>query len=115
LIEQWIDEIKKSSDPDVLGMILSHTGVVRGTGKDGKPVEAMKLSCDRIMLAQALDVFKAKEGIVEIKVWLNEGDLAIGDEIMNVCVAGRFRTDVLPVFEELLTLLKTRILQEKEL
>jgi molybdopterin synthase catalytic subunit len=38
----------------------------------------------------------------------------VGDDIMNVCVAGRFRTDVLPVFQELLTTIKTEIVREEE-
>jgi len=32
-----------------------------------------------------------------------------------VCVAGRFRTDVLPVFQELLTFIKTQIVREEEM
>jgi hypothetical protein len=31
-----------------------------------------------------------------------EGHLQVSDDIMNVCVAGRFRKDVLPVFQELI-------------
>jgi molybdopterin synthase catalytic subunit len=41
-------------------------------------------------------------------------ELQIGDDIMNVCVAGRFRTDVLPVLQELLTVVKTQIVREEE-
>jgi hypothetical protein len=34
---------------------------------------------------------------------------------MNVCVAGRFRKDVLPAFQELITMIKTEIVREEEL
>jgi molybdopterin synthase catalytic subunit len=34
---------------------------------------------------------------------------------MYVCVAGRFRKDILPVFQELITLIKTEIVREEEL
>jgi molybdopterin synthase catalytic subunit len=34
---------------------------------------------------------------------------------MNVCVAGRFRKDVLPVFQELITVIKTEIVREEEM
>ncbi len=98
----------------MLGMILSHNGVVRGTSKDGGRVGAMRLSYDGKMLEEAVGTFRQRSGIADIKVWVNEGELKIGDDIMKVCVAGRFRTDVLPVFEELLTLLKTQIVHEKE-
>ncbi|MBP1710298.1 MAG: moaE [Deltaproteobacteria bacterium] len=75
----------------------------------------MKLSYDRPALDQAVRRFKGTEGIVDIRVWINEGTLQVGDDIMNVCVAGRFRKDVLPVFQELITLIKTAIVREVEL
>jgi molybdopterin synthase catalytic subunit len=114
MIEAWIKEIKKKCNPDMLGMILIHNGIVRATTKDGKPVKAMQLSYDKGMLRDVMETYKAKEGIAEIKVWINEGELQIGDDIMNVCVAGRFRTDILPVFAELLTIIKKEIVREVE-
>jgi molybdopterin synthase catalytic subunit len=115
MIEQWIKEIKEECAPDMLGMILVHNGIVRATSKQGEPVGAMNLSYDRPALDQAVRRFKSMEGIVDIRVWINEGTLKIGDDIMNVCVAGRFRKDVLPVFQELITLIKTAIVREVEL
>jgi molybdopterin synthase catalytic subunit len=114
MIELWIKEIKKKCNPDMLGMILIHNGIVRATAKDGKPVKAMRLSYDKEMLKHVMDTHKAKEGVADIKVWINTGDLQAGDDIMNVCVAGRFRTDVLPVFQELLTTIKKEIVCEEE-
>ncbi len=99
----------------MLGMILTHTGVVRGTAKDGKQIRSMRLSYNKELLKHAIDTFKQRAGIAGVKVWVNEGDLQIGDTIMKVCVAGRFRTDVLPVFQDLISLIKTEIVQEKEL
>jgi molybdopterin synthase catalytic subunit len=115
LIEEWIREIKQTSDPAMLGMILTHNGVVRGSDKEGKPVRAMRLSCDRDRLQATVADFKKRAGIVDIKVWINEGDLQIGDDIMKVCIAGRFRTDVTPVFQELIALIKKEIVTEKEI
>jgi len=115
MIEQWIKEIKEECAPDMLGMILVHNGIVRATSKQGEPVGAMNLSYDRPALDQAVRRFKSMEGIVDIRVWINEGTLKIGDDIMNVCVAGRFRKDVLPVFQELITIIKTAIVREVEL
>jgi molybdopterin synthase catalytic subunit len=114
MIEAWIKEIKNNCNPNMLGMILVHNGIVRATAKDGKPVKAMQLSYDKAMLRDVMATYKAKEGIAEIKVWINEGELQIGDDIMNVCVAGRFRTDILPVFTELLTIIKKEIVRETE-
>jgi len=114
MIEAWIKEIKKDCNPDMLGMILIHNGIVRATAKDGKPVKAMKLSYNKGMLENVLEIYKEKEGIADIRAWINEGELQVGDDIMNVCVAGRFRTDILPVFQELLTIIKNEIVREDE-
>lgn len=114
MIEQWIQEIKSQCDPETLGMILVHNGIVRATSRQGVPVTGMKLTYDKVALEQTVRRFKAKEGIAEIRVWINEGALNVGDDIMNLCVAGRFRTDILPVFQELLTEIKTKIVHEEE-
>jgi molybdopterin synthase catalytic subunit len=52
---------------------------------------------------------------VDVRAWINQGTLKLGDDIMYVCVAGRFRKDVLPVFQELITLIKTEIVHEEEM
>jgi len=115
MIEGWMKEIKKACDPKSLGMVLAHNGIVRATTKDGKPVKAMKLSYDKAKLAAIVKACKKKDGIVDVKVWINEGVLQIGDDIMNVCVAGRFRTDVLPALQELLKTIKGEIVREEEI
>ena len=61
-----------------------------------------------------LPTFKQRAGVVEVKVWINSGNLKVGDNIMLLLVAGRFKTDVLPVFEELLSLIKNEIVTESE-
>jgi molybdopterin synthase catalytic subunit len=38
----------------------------------------------------------------------------VGDDIMLLLVAGRFRTDVLPVFKSLLSVIKQEIVSELE-
>jgi molybdopterin synthase catalytic subunit len=115
MIENWIKEIKKECPPDMLGMILFHNGIVRATAKDGAKVQAMNLFYDKAKLDKAVREFKKRDGIADIKAWINEGHLKIGDDIMNVCVAGRFRKDVLPVFQELISMIKTEIVKEEEL
>ena len=115
MIEGWMKEIKKNCDPRSLGMILAHNGIVRATTKDGKPVKAMRLTYDKAKLESAISSCKKKDGIADVKVWINEGELQIGDDIMNVCVAGRFRTDILPALQELLTTIKTEIVREEEI
>ena len=115
MINEWIKEIKRRCDPESLGMILAHNGVVRATSKDGKPVNGMRLSFDKAGLSVCVDEMKKRDGIAEIRVWINAGTLGIGDDIMYVLVAGRFRTDVLPVLQELLSKIKKEIVREEEI
>lgn len=115
MVEKWIAEIKKQADPEGLGMILIHNGLVRATSKEGKPVRGMKLTYDEEKLERAMAEHKKRAGVSAIRVWINSGELQVGDEIMVLLVAGRFRTDVLPVFESLLTTVKREIVQEQEI
>ncbi|HPH41324.1 MAG TPA: molybdenum cofactor biosynthesis protein MoaE [Syntrophorhabdaceae bacterium] len=115
MVDQWIKDVKAQCNPESLGMILVHNGVVRATSRDGKTVKGMRLSYDSKGLSECINEAKKREGIVDIKVWINEGTLRIGDDIMYVLVAGRFRTDVLPVFQELLSKIKKDIVREGEI
>lgn len=114
VIKKWIDEVKLNSSPDDLGMILIHNGIVRGTSKDGKRVKGIHLSYDKERLDMMIKEYKKNKGITAIKVWINEGRLNIGDDIMYLLVAGRLRTDVIPTFEELLSKIKKEIVLERE-
>jgi molybdopterin synthase catalytic subunit len=114
MVDKWIKEIKANSDFQELGMLLVHNGVVRATSKDGKPVKGMHLSYDKEKLTHLVDEFTRKEGITAIKVWINEGKLSVGDDIMYALVAGRFRTYVIPVLEQLVSRIKKEIVSEVE-
>ncbi len=115
MIDSWIKEIKENPESRKAGMILIHNGIVRATSKDGKPVKGMRLSYDQNKLKEIIRSIKAKEGILEIKVWINEGELKIGDDIMKVLVAGRLRTDVFPALQELVSRIKKEVVIEEEI
>ena len=114
MVEKWIKEVKENSDFQDLGMILIHNGVVRATSKDGKPVKGMHLSYDKKKLAHVVDELLKRDGITAIRVWINEGVLTVGDDIMYALVAGKFRTYVIPVLEELVSRIKKEIVSEVE-
>ena len=114
VIDEWLKEIKKNSDPESLGMILVHNGIVRGTARDGKSVKSMKLYYKQETLDSCVNRLKQRQGITAIRTWINNGMLNVGDDIMYLLVAGRFRTDVLPVFQELLSTVKNEIVREEE-
>jgi len=114
VIDEWLKDVKQRANPEDLGMIMVHNGVVRGTSKSGRPMQSMKLSYDQKRLNSVIPIFKQRTGVVEVKVWINSGNLKVGDNIMFLLVAGRFRTDVLPVFEQMLSLIKNEIVAEEE-
>jgi molybdopterin synthase catalytic subunit len=114
MIEQWIADTKRESDFKELGMILIHNGMVRALSKEGKRVKTMHLSYDREKLNSLINSCKEKRGIVAVKAWINEGTLRVGDDIMYLLVAGKFRTDVLPAFEELVARIKSEVVSEEE-
>ncbi|GEM_PF-89441 len=114
MIEQWIREIKERANFEDLGMFLAHHGVVRATSKDGRRIREMRLAYDRRKLADLVREMEGREGIVAVRVWINEGLLRIGDGIMYALVAGKFRTTVFPVLEELVSRIKREIVEEKE-
>lgn len=115
MITKWMDEVKRTADPAELGMILVHNGIVRSTSKQGKAVRRMRLTYDEGKLQKLVREHKKKDGIVDIRVWINRGELNVGDDIMLVLVAGRFRTDVLPALESFVSVIKNEIVNEEEI
>jgi len=114
MVDKWIAEIKQQADPRELGMILVHNGLVRATSKDGNEVRGINLSTDNARLQELIQQYSSKQGIEAVRAWVNGGNLHIGDSIMYVLVAGRFRTDVLPAFESLLAAIKKEVVTEQE-
>ncbi|GAB6183962.1 molybdenum cofactor biosynthesis protein MoaE [Thermodesulfovibrio hydrogeniphilus] len=115
MIDSWIKEVKENPDSKSAGMILIHNGIVRATSKDGKPVKGMRLSYNRERLNEIIQEIRKREGILDVKVWINEGELKIGDDIMKVLVAGRLRTDVFPALQELVGKIKKEVVNEEEI
>lgn len=115
MIKDWIDEIKKTDKEGRIGMILVHNGVVRATSKDGRAVCGMRLDFDAKRLESVLNEFQNTPGVFHIKVWINRGDLRIGDDIMFILVAGRTRAEVLSTLERLLERIKREVVKEEEI
>ncbi len=114
-VDKLIEEIKKVSNPENVGMILVHNGIVRASSKTGEKVSEMELSFDEEKLKEVISSIEKRDGIEAVRVWINSGRLKIGDDIMIVVVAGRFRSDVLPAFEELISRIKNEVVVEKEI
>ena len=54
------------------------------------------------------------EGIYYVKVWLNEGELSVGDDIMYVLIGGDIRPHVVDALQYLVGRIKSECVTEKE-
>jgi molybdopterin synthase catalytic subunit len=113
--DEWLAEIKNDAASPRVGMYLMHDGVVRGTSRAGKRVTGMDLSYDRERLRDIVSRVQARPGIVAVRAWVNQGRLAVGDDIMRALVAGDIRENVSAAFQELIRLIKTECVQEWEM
>ena len=110
-----IDKIKKHPDYDKTGMILCHNGVVRGTSRDGRNVSGLRVTVDHEKLQQIINENKSRPGIIEILVEIaEEKDLAVGDDVMLLVVAGDIRENVISVLNDTLNAIKTTVTAKTE-
>ncbi len=122
-MDQWFKDAK--SDPVALeeGMFLVHNGLVRQTPRakvrkgidDGSVVKAMDFSYDREKLDKVIDETYKMDGIFHVRVWLNEGRLELGDDIMYVLVGGDIRPHVIDALQFLVSKIKNDCVSEIEL
>lgn len=121
-LDQWLREAKACPDADKIGMYLTHSGVVRATAKAAvrgggaaAPVRGMLLSCDQGKVRAAIEAARRMEGIYFVKVWLNEGELRVGDDILYVLVGGDIRPRVTQALQFLVERIKSECVTETEL
>ena len=113
-IDLWLREAKKDPVAADCGMFLVHNGTVRQTAKakvrQGKEntetVRGMIFRYDEGKVEKAVAEAKQMEGIYYIRVWLNEGELSIGDDIMFVLVGGDIRPHVIDALQTLVGVIK---------
>lgn len=110
-----VEKIKKHPDYHEAGMILCHNGVVRSTSRDGRQVSGLTISVDNSKLQQVIDTHKQTHGIVEILVEIAENrNLAVGDDVMLLVVAGDIRETVIAVLNDTLNAIKTTVTSKTE-
>ena len=122
-IDAWLKEAKAHESAPLCGMYLTHNGTVRQTAKalvrhgeeNTKEVTGMIFSYDRQKVDEAVAAAKQMDGIYYIKVWLNEGELSMGDDIMYVLIGGDIRPRVVDCLQYLVGRLKNECVVEKEL
>ena len=122
-IDAWLKEAKAHESAPKIGMYLTHNGTVRQTAKalvrngveNTKAVTGMEFSYDAAKVEAVIaDTYKM-EGIYYIKVWLNEGLLETGDDIMYVLIGGDIRPHVVDGLQYLVGRIKNECVIETEL
>ena len=110
-----LDTIKKHPDYERVGMILCHNGVVRRTSRDGRRVSGLRISVNHEKLKQVINANKQKPGIIEILVEIAENrDLAVGEDLMLLLVAGDIRENVIGVLKETLDAIKSSVTEKAQ-
>ena len=98
-----MDSIRQHPNFHQAGMILCHNGIVRATSRDGRPVKGLRVAVDHGRLAHLLQAQRQRPGIVDIQVEIVENlDLAVGDDVMLLVVAGDVRENVIAVLADTL-------------
>lgn len=121
-MDQWLAEAKAHESASKIGMYLTHNGIVRSTAKaqvrhgetDTKPVTGMFFSYDQTKVDQVLEDTYKMEGIFYIKIWLNEGELKVGEDIMYVLIGGDIRPRVVDALQYLVGRIKSECVTETE-
>ncbi|NLN49040.1 MAG: molybdenum cofactor biosynthesis protein MoaE [Clostridiales bacterium] len=121
-MDNWLKEAKSEQKAIQQGMFLVHNGTVRQTPKakvryghdDGSIVKAMEFSYDKEKVDQAIEKTYKMEGIFHVRVWLNEGLLEVGDDIMYVLIGGDIRPHVIDALQFLVGKIKTECVTEIE-
>ena len=121
-VDEWLKEGKASPVGEECGMFLVHNGVVRESSKsqvrygedDGRKVSGMKFYFNMEKVEVGVEQTNKLDGIFYVKVWLNQGDLKIGDDIMYVMVGGDIRPRVIGALEFLVGFLKEECVVETE-
>ena len=121
-LDEWLREAKADPSARQCGMYLVHNGTVRVTPKasvrGGEKTEArvlsLRFSHDAKRLEEAVSRVRTMPGIFYVRVWLNEGTLPVGDDLMLVLVGGDIRPRVVDALQSLVEEIKTSCVSEQE-
>ena len=122
-MDAWLKEAKQHPDAAKVGMYLTHNGVVRQTAKakvrndapNTQQVIGMQFSYDAQKVNTVIADTYAMEGIYYVNVWLNDGTLNVGDDLMYVLIGGDIRPRVIDALQYLVGRVKNECVQEVEL
>ena len=121
-MDLWLREAKAHESAPRIGMYLTHNGIVRESNKASvrngeaeRKVKGMLFSYDEEKLNSVIADARALDGIYYIRVWLNEGELKTGDDIMYVLIGGDIRPRVVDCLQYLVGRIKNECVVETEI
>lgn len=122
-VDAWLREVKASPDAARIGMVLVHNGIVREDARarvreadaQALPVRGMCFSHDAQKVSRAVEETLGLPGIYFVRAWLNQGTLAVGDDLMRVMVGGDIRPNVIEALQFLVGRLKAECVTEEEI
>lgn len=122
-MDEWLREAKADASAADVGMYLVHNGVVRESARakvrqgaeDTRPVTGMRFSYDADKVAAAIEEARGLAGVFYVRVWLNEGELSLGDDIMFVLIGGDIRPHVIDALQHLVGKIKSECVSETEI
>jgi molybdopterin synthase catalytic subunit len=122
-MDEWLREARADRKAARCGMFLVHNGVVRESAKemvragktDAPAVTGMHFSYDAEKVDAAIAKTLEMPGIFLVRVWLNEGLLTVGDDIMFVLVGGDIRPHVIDALQSLVGEIKNHCVLEEEI
>lgn len=83
--------------------------------KNAAPVRGMLFSYDAEKIEAAKAMTLAMPGVGYVRVWLNHGELRVGDDIMLVLVGGDIRPHVVDALQALVGEIKQHCVTETEI
>ena len=122
-MDAWLREAKADESAARCGMYLTHNGTVRADAKakvrenaaDMPAVRGMRFSYDAEKAEAAAADTRKMPGIHYVRMWLNEGELKVGDDLMYVLIGGDIRPRVVDALQFLVGKLKNECVTETEL
>lgn len=114
-VDAMIESIRNHREFGKVGMILTHTGIVRGFSRNGRRVSGVDITADAAALDHVVQKHRQMPGIIEIQVALTEKtSLLPGDWIMTVAVAGDVRENVLGAMASIIDAIKSEVTRKTE-
>lgn len=122
-MDEWLEEAKADPSAPGIGMYLFHIGTVRNTerayargdAETSRQVAGMDFSYDQKLVDEAIKETYRMDGIQYVRVWLNDGKLSVGDDIMHVIVGGDIRPHVVDALQFLVERIKHYCVKEEEI